>query len=144
MTDREDPITDAVSFTAVRLADDTEAAAICCLTHSGSTARAIASHRPDVPIYAFTDDESALGRIALTWGVEPIAIQFQEHTDDGVRAVHRTLLDRGDYQPGTRVVVTAGLPLPAMGRTNMIHVTDAGRGLGVGGQGDVGRRRTEG
>ena len=126
VTDRDDPITDAVSFTAVRLADDTEAAAICCLTHSGSTARAIASHRPDVPIYAFTDDESALGRIALTWGVEPIAIRFQEHTDDGVRAVHRTLLERGDYEPGTRVVVTAGLPLPAMGRTNMIHVTALG------------------
>ena len=126
VTDLSDPITDAVSFTAVRLADDTDAAAICCLTHSGSTARAIASHRPDVPIYAFTDDESALGRIALTWGVEPIAIEFQEHTDDGVRAVHRTLLDRGDYEPGTRVVVTAGLPLPAMGRTNMIHVTTLG------------------
>ena len=126
VTDREDPITDAVSFTAVRLADDVEAEAICCLTHSGSTARAIASHRPDVPIYAFTDDETALGRIALTWGVEPIAIQFQKHTDDGVRAVHRTLLGRGDYEPGTRVVVTAGLPLPAMGRTNMIHVTTLG------------------
>ena len=126
VTDRDDPITDAVSFTAVRLAEDVEAAAICCLTHSGSTARAIASHRPDVPIYAFTDDEQALGRIALTWGVEPIAIRFQEHTDDGVRAVHRTLLDRGDYEPGTRVVVTAGLPLPAMGRTNMIHVTALG------------------
>ena len=126
VTDRSDPITDAVSFTAVRLADDTEAAAICCLTHSGSTARAIASHRPDVPIYAFTDDETALGRIALTWGVEPIAIQFQEHTDDGVRTVHQTLLARGDYEPGTRIVVTAGLPLPAMGRTNMIHVSALG------------------
>ena len=126
VTDHEAPITDAVSYTAVRLADETDAKAICCLTHSGSTARAIASHRPDVPIFAFTDDEAALGRIALSWGVEPIAIAFQEHTDDGVRAVHRTLLDGGYYEPGTRVVVTAGLPLPAMGRTNMIHVTALG------------------
>ena len=124
--DAEDPVTDAISYTAVKIAEETHAQAICCLTHSGSTARAIASNRPDVPIYAFTDDEGALGRIALTWGVEPIAIAFQEHTDDGVRAVHRTLLDRGDYEPGTRVVITAGLPLPAMGRTNMIHVTTLG------------------
>jgi len=124
--DIDAPITDAVSFTAVRLADETDAKAICCLTHSGSTARAIASHRPDVPIYAFTDDETALGRIALSWGVEPIAIAFQKHTDDGVRAVHRELLDRGYYDPGTRVVITAGLPLPAMGRTNMVHVTSLG------------------
>ena len=92
----------------------------------GSTARAIASHRPDTPIFAFTDDEPAVGRIALTWGVEPVAIPFQQHTDDGIRAVHRELLSRGDYEAGTRVVVTAGLPLPAMGRTNMIHVTALG------------------
>ena len=91
-----------------------------------STAAPVASHRPGVPIYAFTDDATALGRIALTWGVEPIAIAFQEHTDDGVRTVHRELLDRCYYEPGTRVVITAGLPLPAMGRTNMIHVTSLG------------------
>lgn len=126
VNDPDSVVTDAISYTAVKLADETEAEAICCLTHSGSTARAISSHRPDVPIYAFTDDASALGRIALSWGVEPIAIEFQEHTDDGVRAVHRELLARGDYAKGTRVVVTAGLPLPAMGRTNMIHVTALG------------------
>ena len=126
VTDPDSVVTDAVSFTAVKLAEETAAEAICCLTHSGSTARAIASHRPDVPIFAFTDDEAALGRIALSWGVEPVAIAFQQHTDDGVRAVHRTLLDRGDYEEGARVVITAGLPLPAMGRTNMIHVTSLG------------------
>ncbi len=124
--DTKQPVTDAVSYTAVRLADETRADAVACLTHSGSTARSIASHRPDVPIYAFTDDESALGRMALSWGVEPIAIAFQEHTDDGVRSVHRELLGRGYHEVGDRVVITAGLPLPSMGRTNMIHVTTLG------------------
>ncbi len=126
VSDHGAPVTEAVSFTAVRLAEETGARAICCLTHSGSTARAIASHRPDVPIFAFTDDETAVGRIALSWGVEPIAIDFQKHTDDGIRTVHQTLLGRGYYEPGDRVVITAGLPLPAMGRTNMVHVTSLG------------------
>jgi pyruvate kinase len=121
-------VTEAVSFTAVRMAEETRAVGICCLTHSGSTARAIASHRPDVPIFAFTDDEGAMGRIALTWGVEPVLIPFQEHTDDGIRTVHQVLLERGDYNQGDRVVVTAGLPLPAMGLTNMVHVTALGEG----------------
>ncbi|MDT0633141.1 pyruvate kinase [Rubrivirga litoralis] len=124
------PVTEAVSYMAVQLAEQTHARAIGCLTHSGSTARAIASHRPDVPIYAFTDDEMALGRIALTWGVEPIPIPFQEHTDDGVRTVHRVLLESETYERGDRVVVTAGLPLPALGRTNMVHVTSLGEGWG--------------
>ena len=126
VSDVAQPVSDAIAYMAVELADETAARAICCLTHSGSTARAIASHRPDVPIFAFTDDEAALGRIALSWGVEPVLIPFQEHTDDGVRTVHRQLLDRGDYEPGTRVVITAGLPLPAMGRTNMVHVSSLG------------------
>ena len=124
------PVTEAVSFMAVQLAEQTQARAIGCLTHSGSTARAIASHRPDVPIYAFTDDASALGRIALSWGVEPVSIPFQEHTDDGVRSVQRVLLDHGAYASGDRVVITAGLPLPAMGRTNMVHVTSLGEDWG--------------
>jgi pyruvate kinase len=126
VSDVAQPVTDAISYTAVRLAEETQAEALCCLTHSGSTARAIASHRPGVPIYAFTDDATALGRIALTWGVEPIAIEFQEHTDDGIRTVHQQLLARGDYDPGTRIVITAGLPLPAMGLTNMVHVSSLG------------------
>ena len=126
VTDTDDPVTDAISYTAVTLASETRAEAICCLTHSGSTARAIASHRPAVPIYAFTDDGAALGHIALSWGVEPIEIPFQEHTDDGIRTVHQTLLDRGDYLPSTRIIITAGLPLPAMGRTNMVHVSSLG------------------
>ena len=132
VSDEAAPVTEAVSYTAVRLAEETGARALCCLTHSGSTARAISSHRPDIPIYAFTDDEAAVGRIALSWGVEPVPIPFQEHTDDGVRTVHRVLLADGPFEPGDRVVVTAGLPLPAMGRTNMVHVTSLGQDWGDG------------
>ena len=126
VSNRADPVTQAISFTAVRLAEETGAVAICCLTHTGGTARAVASHRPDAPIYAFTDDERSVGRIGLTWGTTPIHIPFQKHTDDGIRSVHEALLGRGLGQPGDRVVVTAGLPLPAMGLTNMVHVTTLG------------------
>ncbi len=130
VTHRADRVTQAISFTAVRLAQEVGAVALCCLTHSGSTARAIARHRPDVPIFAFTDDPRAVGRIALTWGTEPIQIQYQKHTDDALRAVHQGLLERGLAQRGDRVVITAGLPLPEMGLTNMVHVATLGEGWG--------------
>ena len=128
VTHRADRVTQAISFTAVRLAQEVGAVALCCLTHSGSTARAIARHRPDVPIYAFTDDPRAVGRIALTWGVEPIQIAFQKQTDDGIRAIHEALLERGLARRGDKVVITAGLPLPVMGLTNMVHVATVGAG----------------
>jgi len=119
-------VTQAISFTAVRLASEVGARAICCLTHSGATARAVARHRPDVPIYAFTDDPAVVGRTAVVWGSEGIAIPFQEHTDDGIRAVHRELIARGFATVGELIVVTAGLPLPAKGLTNMVHVSTVG------------------
>lgn len=127
VTEPQARITHAISYTAVNLAQEVDAKAICCLTHSGSTARAIARHRPDIPIVAFTDDERTVGRMVLMWGVQPLHVAFQKHTDDGIRAVHHGLLEDGIAKPGDRVVITAGLPLPAMGLTNMVHVSTVGR-----------------
>jgi len=124
----ESRVTQAISFTAVKLAQEVGAVAVCCLTHSGTTARAIARHRPDVPIYAFTDDPAAVRRMALLWGTDAIAIPSQKHTDDGLREIHGQLLQRGLVVPGDRLVVTAGLPLPAKGLTNMVHVSVVGEG----------------
>jgi pyruvate kinase len=119
-------VTRAISSQAVQLAGAIDARAICCLTHSGGTAREIASHRPDMPIYAFTDSEKTVGRMGLTWGTEAVKIPFQEHTDDGIRTIHRRMVAEGLGQPGDHIVVTAGLPLVAVGKTNMVHVTTLG------------------
>ncbi len=125
-TREADQTTEAISQTAVRLAEQVGASAIACLTHSGTTARAIARHRPDVPIFAFTDDAGALGRISLTWGTEPIKVPLQTTTDAGLMSVREGLLAGGHVRPGDRVVVTAGLPLVAVGLTNMVHVMTIG------------------
>ncbi|MEO1477045.1 MAG: pyruvate kinase [Bacteroidota bacterium] len=116
-------ITQAVSFTASRLAEEVEAVAIACLTHSGATARSIARHRPNVPVYAFTDSPRVVGQLALLWGTRAFSIPFQEHTDQGIATVHREFLNRGLGERGDRIVITAGLPLPAKGLTNMVHVS---------------------
>ena len=121
-----DQTTEAISQTAVRLAEQVGASAIACLTHSGTTARAIARHRPDVPIFAFTDDPGALGRIQLSWGTQAIRVPLQTTTDAGLTSVREGLLAEGHVQPGDRVVVTAGLPLVAVGLTNMVHVMTVG------------------
>jgi len=124
---RSDPggdlLTQAISYTAVQLAADVGAVAIACLTHSGTTARAVARHRPDVPVFAFTDNQRVVGQLALAWGTRGIGIPFQYHTDDGVGTVRRLLTERGFAKPGDRIVITAGLPLPAKGMTNMVHVS---------------------
>lgn len=115
--------TDAISRTACTLAAKVHAHAIACLTASGNTARAIARHRPHVPLYAFTDDQKVVGQLELTWGTKGFHIPFQYDTDKGITLVHDVLRSEGLMEDGDLVVMTAGMPLPAKGRTNMVHVS---------------------
>ena len=115
--------TESISFTACQVAEQVGAQAIACLTNSGRTARAIARHRPDMPLYAFTDQKRVVDQLGILWGTRAFAIPFQEDTDQGVTLVHEELTERGLVAPGDLIVLTAGMPLPRRGRTNMIHVS---------------------
>jgi len=115
--------TEAVSRTAFFLAHKVGAKAIACLTASGATARSIARHRPNVPLYAFTGDRRIMGQLALSWGTKGFFLPFQTDTDQGIELVHERLKKEGLVVPGELIVITAGMPLPAHGRTNMVHVS---------------------
>jgi len=121
--ERTESVTESVSFTSCRLAEQVNAKAICCLTNSGTTARNIARHRPSMPIYAFTDNRRVVGQLGMLWGTGAFYIPFQQDTDQGIARVHSVLHDQGLVNSGDHVVITAGMPLPARGRTNMVHVS---------------------
>ena len=121
--ERTENVTESVSFTACRLAEQVNASAICCLTNSGATARSIARHRPSMPIYAFTDNQRVVGQLGMLWGTQAFHIPFQQDTDQGIARVHSILRNQELVDPGGNVVITAGMPLPARGRTNMVHVS---------------------
>jgi len=121
--ERTESVTESVSFTACRLAEQVGADAICCLTNSGTTARNIARHRPSMPIYAFTDDQRVVCKLGVLWGTKAFHIPFQQDTDQGIARVHSVLREHNLVDPGRLVVITAGMPLPARGRTNMVHVS---------------------
>jgi len=116
-------VTESVSYTAWQLAEHVGAKAIACLTATGTTARAIARHRPSMPIFAFTDDEKVVRHLGLLWGTNAFAIPFQHDTDHGVQTVHEVLRKHKLVSEGESIVITAGMPLPAKGRTNMVHVS---------------------
>jgi pyruvate kinase len=121
--EKSESVTESVSFTACRLAEQVGAEAVCCLTNSGATARSIARHRPSMPIYAFTDDERVVGQLGVLWGTEAFHIPFQQDTDQGIARVHSILRNYELVDPGDHVVITVGMPLPARGRTNTVHVS---------------------
>lgn len=116
-------LTESISYMAYELAEQVDAKAIACLTSSGKTARSISRHRPNIPVVAFTNHTKVVQQLALTWGTKAFAIPFQRDTDGGVKLVLEILKSKGIVESGDQVVLTAGMPLPARGRTNMIQVS---------------------
>ncbi len=116
-------ITESVSYNAYQIAEQVNASAIVCLTASGTTARSIARHRPRMPVYAFTDNEFVVRQLGLLWGTKAFEIPFQRDTDQGLSVVHEVLRKKNLVKSGDLIVMTAGMPLPAKGRTNMVHVS---------------------
>ncbi len=116
-------ITESVSFAACDLASHVGAVAIACLTGSGTTARAIARHRPRMPLYAFTDQPSVIGQLGILWGTKCFAIPFQQDTDGGVRMVHKTMMRHGLVREGDIIVIAASMPRAQKAHTNMVHVS---------------------
>ena len=116
-------VTRSVSFTACRLAEQVGASGIACLTHSGATAKNIARHRPSMPIYAFTNQQEVVGRLGVLWGTKAFQIPFCEDTNRVITFVREVLVERGLVEPGELLVITVGMPLPAKGRTNTVHVS---------------------
>ena len=116
-------VTDAVTLAACELAGYVGAEALACLTTTGATARALAKHRPRMPVYAFTDEPHIVGQLGVLWGTKSFLIPFQNDTDAGVRLVQRSLLEQGLVRQGDVIVVCAGMPLARKESTNMVHVS---------------------
>ncbi len=115
-------VTEAISRATVETAVEVGASAILTATMSGTTARMVARYRPTVPIIAFTPDERTLKRLALVWGVTPLAVPHFKTTDEMVALMTGTAQQQGLAQQGERVVLTAGVPFGGEGLTNLLQV----------------------
>ncbi len=112
-------LTDAVCAGAVKVAEETGATAIACLTHTGTTARLMSSHRPSVPILALTDVQQVVRYMALVWGITAVRVDRIDETETIFATVREKLLEAG-YTG--RMVLTAGIPTREKEPTNTIHI----------------------
>lgn len=114
--------TQAVAHAACQLSSDVGAAALVTCTHSGSTARLVSKYRPNKPILAPTPELSTYRKMSLYWGVIPVLIEKIESREEIEATTYRELRSQGFLDTGTKVVLTAGLPLNVPGTTNLIRV----------------------
>lgn len=117
---------DAISFAAVHTAHQLDAAAIVAFTATGATARRVAKYRPRVPIVAITSDQATWTRLALSWGVTPYLVPEQASIEEMTEEARLAALGSGLAKPGDRIVIVAGVPVGASGRTNLVRVERLG------------------
>jgi pyruvate kinase len=78
-------VTEAVSHSAVRMAQQLGATAIVSLTETGFTSRLISKHRPECPILAVTASSKVARQLCMNWGVVPILYPEAEALVDGAK-----------------------------------------------------------
>jgi len=115
-------VTRAVSAAVCSLASDLEVAAIVTATESGATARAVAAHRPGMPIVAITPDARVARQLALVWGVVPEVVPAPANLEDMAGAAAEVARATGFARPGDLIALTAGVALSLPGTTDMIRV----------------------
>lgn len=124
MEDEDRDPSDAITSSAVMVAEDIGAAAIVNYTSSGSTALRTAKQRPDVPILCLTQNYNIARRLTLSYGVRTLHIQdvqsFAETVDKAVSLVK----DNGYGQPDDKIVLTAGVPFGVSGTTNVLRIAE--------------------
>lgn len=107
---------------AREIAETADIKAICCFTHSGTTASLTARERPRVPIIALTPFAKTARRLSLQWGVNCYLSgevdRFKMAVVSAARAARKGEFATEDDQ----IVVTAGVPFNVAGTTNILRV----------------------
>lgn len=116
-------VADAITVAAREIAETTEVKAICCFTHSGTTALKVARERPRVPIIALTPLLGTARQLCLSWGMHCVMTAEVRRFKAAVVNAARSAKKYGFGEDSDSIVVTAGIPFNMPGTTNILRVS---------------------
>ena len=116
-------VSDAICYTACKLANDTNARALIGMTQSGYTAFMLSSYRPKSPLYIFSKEKSLIAQLSLSWGVRAFYYAEEESLDDIIFDQINILKERGFLNSGDVVVNTGSTPVELHLPTNIVKVS---------------------
>jgi len=116
-------LSDAICYSACKLAHDTNARALIGMTQSGYTAFMLSSYRPKSPLYIFSKEKSLLAQLSLSWGVRAFYYAEEESLDDIISDQIGILKERGFIKTGDVVVNTGSTPVELHLPTNIVKVS---------------------
>jgi pyruvate kinase len=113
---------DAITAAARQVADTISASVIVTYTSSGSTALRASRERPKSPILALTPRLETARRLAIAWGLHCVQTEDATSFSDMVDRATKVAREEDFAQPGSRIVVTAGVPFGTPGATNILRI----------------------
>ena len=112
---------DAISYDACQTAHQLNASLIVAFTESGGTAGRVSKYRPMPPILALTPSAGVQRQLTLRWGVTPV-VTPRIGTVDDFFALGEEEAKAAGVDPGSVVILVAGLPIGIPGGTNLLRV----------------------
>lgn len=112
---------------ALRIVRDLECKLVVIWTQTGGTARVFSKHHFPVPIVALSNDQRALRRMALHYGVIPQHMPVVDDIRSVIEATDKMIVDKKFAGEGQRVVIVAGWSPAMPGSMNglVIHTVGA-------------------
>jgi pyruvate kinase len=116
-------LSDAICYSACKLAQDTTATALIGMTQSGYTAFMLSSYRPKSLLYIFSKERTLINQLSLSWGVRAIYYAEEDSLDDILADEIEILKQRGFLKTGDVVVNTGSTPVDQHLPTNIIKIS---------------------
>ncbi len=113
---------DAITLAAAQVAHTLSSACIVTYTTSGATALRASRERPDHPILGLVTRMPTARKLTLAWGIHPVFTEDARDLDEMVHKARRVARAEGFAEPGSSIVITAGLPFGTPGATNLLRV----------------------
>ena len=116
-------LSDALCYSACKLAQDVNASALIGMTQSGYTGFILSSYRPKAPLFVFSKERTLINQLSLSWGVRAIYYAEEESLDTIIFDQVNILKERGFIKTADVVVSTGSTPIKLHLPTNTIKIT---------------------
>jgi pyruvate kinase len=116
-------MSDALCYSACKLAADVKADGLIGMTQSGYTGFMLSSYRPKSLLFIFSKEKSLINQLSLSWGVRAIFYDEEESLDDIFFDQIGILREREFLKTGDVVVNTGSTPVNLHLPTNILKIT---------------------
>ena len=116
-------LSDALCYSACKLAQDVQAEALIGMTQSGYTAFILSSYRPKSLLYIFSKEKTLINQLSLSWGVRAFFYNEEESLDNIIFDEIEVLKQRGFLKKGDIIVNTGSIPVELHLPTNTLKIT---------------------